>query len=244
MIKVVPVLFVLLCFSVESFGEDSSEETRFPVSLVEFAPQLSFLYQTFPVAGTNYYSTWNPGAVIRFTPIWKGRYPIYFYLGGTQLTEQNNAGVTVNGEHGPLKYIWSFGARFGFQPVPRLTTSIGLEFNHEPYLLDEGNQTVFLNKVLVPAGVIMTTYEGWKTSNFSALIDVGMKAYFSVPMDTWLLRNGLVLLAKGGGRWKLDENFTAFANVLLERRAFSTNIGDDCFLNLMFEVGVGFGYGG
>lgn len=238
------LLLGLCCFSIYLMGSEE-EGDSFPFSLVEVAPQVSFLSQTWPINNlpTAFNSSPNPGGVIRFIPIWRKKFPIFIHFGVTRLIEENTAGVTVNGEHQNLKYIWTFGARFGFRVLPRWILSTGLEFDHEPFLFDTGGQTAFLNKVLVPTAVLMSSLEWWRTENVSMLLDLGIKGYLTVPMDLYMFRNGLVLHAKAGARWNLGQTFALTTSAYIERRGISASTGDIAMFNFGLEVGIGWGDG-
>lgn len=240
-------VFTLMVLATQIWGGTvTTEEERFPVSLFEFVPQLTFLDQIFPVNSqpTPFRSNANPGASIRFTPIWRDKFPLYFQLRGTQLVEQNDLGIAIDGEHGSLKYIWSFGALFGFRPFPtnRIVFASGLELNHEPFLRDEGGGRVFLNKVLIPTWANVLSLEYFRTERLSALLDLGFKLPFTVPMDLYSVRNGHVISARTGIRYKVND-LTLIASTFIEKRALNTNSGDVWFTNLGFEAGVGWGYG-
>ena len=210
-------------------GAASADDSGYPMTLYEVAPLISFVQQSFPINNTPtaFWSSANPGAVLRFTPVWRGKYPLFFHLGGVRLVEQNSAGVTVTGEHINEKYLWTFGARFGFFPLQtrRWLLIAGMQFDHEAFIRDLGSNIGHLNKVLFPTLALISSLEWYRGETFSALVDVGFKADFSVPMDVWLSRNGILLSAKLTGRWRLD-GYHLFAAAGIEPHWMNTTLGD------------------
>ncbi len=237
---------VLLLQSTSMAEPPSDGSERYPLSLFEVSPSLGFLQQTFPVnsAPSGFWSSANPGLNLRFNPQWRGKFPIQFQLGGIRVTEQNSNGFVVVGEHDNVKYLWNFGAKFGFFPLDshRLLVSGGMEFNHEAFLRDLGGGQVHLNKVWLQSLVGSFAFEWLRSPQYSALLEAGMKAVFSLPMDAYLIRNGLVSYAKTSVRWKAD-SYQVFAGVLVENRWQDTTLGKTSQVNVALELGLGWGGG-
>lgn len=223
---------------------DSSE--RFPLPLFEVAPSVGFVQQSFPVGGvpTSFWSSGNPGLNLRFNPMWRGKFPLSFQLGGTRVTELNSSGLTVVGEHDNVKYLWNFASRFGFFPLEshRLLISSGIEFNHEAFLRDLGSGQVHLNKVWLQSFVVQGSVEWYRDTRYSSLLDAGVKAIFSLPMDAYLIRNGLVTFGRATLRWK-GNGYQVMASLLVENRWQDTTIGKTSQFSTLIEFGFGWGGG-
>jgi hypothetical protein len=148
----------------------------------------------------------------------------------------------VVGEHDNVKYLWNFRSRFGFFPLAsrRFLVITGVEFNHEAFLRDLGGQQVHLNKVWLQSFVLGASLEWARERQYAAFIEGGVKGIFSLPMDAYLIRNGLVSYGKASLYWKW-ERVQLSAAVGVENRWQDTTLGYASQLNTQFELGVGWG---
>lgn len=237
-------LIGLLALTCSNFA--AADQTAYPTTLFEIAPQITYVHQSFPINSTptDFWSGPNAGMTLRFTPIWRGKYPLLIHFGGQRLLEQNGSGITVIGEHMNEKYLWTFGMRMGFYPLEtrRVLFTAGFEFNHDAFIRDLTGNQGHLNKVLFPTLALGTSFEWYRTESFSALLDLGFKADFSVPMDVYLVRNGIIVNARLGAKWR-TEGLQFSASLLVEPHWMNTTLGDASRMLTAIEFGVGWGNG-